>query len=69
MNFETNSEGSSNENYLTDSQKRSLTSSLFLFGKALHKASQLLSEEDEVRIFYSRKTQLSSKKDYATFFL
>jgi 5'-3' exonuclease len=62
MNFETNSEGSSNENYLTDSQKRSLTSSLFLFGKALHKASQLLSEEDEVRIFYSRKTQLSSKK-------
>lgn len=51
-----------NENYLTESQKRSLTSSLFLFEKALHKAARLLSEEDEVGIFYSRKTHLSSRK-------
>ena len=55
-------EDSSNEDYLTESQKRSLTSSLFLFEKALHKAAHLLSEEDEIGIFYSRKTHLSSRK-------
>lgn len=55
-------EENSNEYYLTESQKRSLTSSLFLFEKALRKAAQLLSEEDENGIFYSRKTHLSPRK-------
>lgn len=49
-------------NYLTESQKRSLTSSLFLFEKALRNSAQLLSEENETGIFYSRKSHLSSEK-------
>ena len=47
---------------LTESQKRSLTISLFLFEKALRKSTQLLSEENETGIFYSRKSSLSSEK-------
>ena len=57
-----NSEESTSEEYLTESQKRSLTISFFLFEKALRKAAKLLSEENEVGIFYSRKSQLSSEK-------
>ncbi len=55
-------EENSNEDFLTEPQKRSLTSSLFLFEKALRRADQLLSEEDETGIFYSRKSQLNPKK-------
>lgn len=50
------------EYYLNESQKRSLTSSLFRFEKALRKATRLLSEEDEDGIFYSRKSNLSLEK-------
>ena len=57
-----NAEENTSENYLTESQKRSLTISLFLFEKALRKSAQLLSEENETGIFYSRKSSLSSEK-------
>jgi hypothetical protein len=49
-------------NYLSESQKRALTSSLYLFEKALRKAARLLSEKDVVGIFYSRKSRLSPIK-------
>ncbi|HMN15536.1 MAG TPA: hypothetical protein PKD55_24735 [Bellilinea sp.] len=55
-------EESSGEDYLTESQKRSLTSSLYLFEKALRKAAQLLLEEDVDGIFFSRKSRLSPTK-------
>jgi hypothetical protein len=55
-------EENSSEDYLTESQKRSLTSSLYLFEKALRKAAQLLLEKDETGIFYSRTSRLSPKK-------
>ncbi len=62
MDDSSNTKESTTDYYLTESQKRSLTISLFLFEKALRKAARLLSEENEVGIFYSQKTQLSTEK-------